>query len=82
MYAFAHVGEMLNSRYDSHSRLQSSLISDGQSVWYGDSAVSQVQDNGYPIYQENFVPQQIGQAQFIWDQSQEGTNHRFAFFFI
>ncbi|XP_012536008.1 uncharacterized protein LOC105836494 isoform X2 [Monomorium pharaonis] len=42
-------------------------------AWYGDDRVSQVQNNVYPTYKDNIVPEQISQVQFNWDQSQQNT---------
>ena len=50
------------------------LQTQDQIVWYGDSRASQIQQNSvFPSYKENIVPQQTGQAQFNWDQSQQNT---------
>ncbi|XP_072755992.1 uncharacterized protein Scaf isoform X2 [Anoplolepis gracilipes] len=45
-----------------------------QVVWYGDNRASQnsqIQNNLFPSYKENIVPQQTGQEQFNWDQFQQ-----------
>lgn len=57
--------------------LQLIRISEEKLVWYGDDRVSQAQNNIYPTYKDNIVPEQIGQAQFNWDQSQQSKTPRF-----
>lgn len=54
-----------------YGELPPQLQTQDKLVWYGDDRVSQAQNNVYPTYKDNIVPQQIGQAQFNWDQSQQ-----------
>lgn len=53
------------------STFELNRISEDKLVWYGDDRVSEAQNNVYPTYKDNIVPEQIGQAQFNWDQSQQ-----------
>ncbi|XP_077281018.1 inactive serine protease scarface [Temnothorax americanus] len=56
-----------------YGELPPQLQTQDKLVWYGDDRLSQTQNNVYPTYKENIVPEQIGQAQFDWDQSQQNT---------
>lgn len=52
--------------------LQLLNISEDQIVWYGDNRASQIQNSVFSNYKEDiFQPQQIGQTQSNWDQSQQ-----------
>ncbi|XP_011881510.1 PREDICTED: uncharacterized protein LOC105569558 isoform X2 [Vollenhovia emeryi] len=56
-----------------YGELPSQLQTQDKVVWYGGDRFSQVQNNVYPTYKDNIVPEQIGQAQFNWDQSRQNT---------
>ncbi|KAL6256026.1 hypothetical protein P5V15_013261 [Pogonomyrmex californicus] len=56
-----------------YGELQPQLPTRNKLVWYGDG-VSQAQNNVYPTYKDNIIPEQIGQVQFNWDQrTQQNT---------
>jgi len=46
-------------------------ISEDQIVWYGDNRAPQIQNSVFSSYKENIFPQQTGQTQSNWDQSQQ-----------
>lgn len=56
-----------------YGELPSQLQTQDKLVWYSDDRLSQAQNNVYPTFNDNIIPEQTGQAQFNWDQSQQNT---------